>query len=147
MRHVQRNVTRLAAAWACAVGLLAGCGAPTEPTLDDVQLDFYTKVVFGLPSLATRATPGPDEILIEGILLAPNSGYTIGGTVASVPGRLDVFVTARKADPGLPYATQNYYAATLLRLRRGEYPLRVLHVVERERMDTTVVLNRTISVR
>ena len=145
MRYVQRRHL-IRARWSLpALLLLAACGSPTEPS--DVRFAFFTKVVFGLPTLATIATPGAGSIEVEGVLLAPHTAYELSGDANPALGRLDVAITARKAGPGLPYPTQNYYAVTLSSLRRGSYALRVLHVIERERMDTTVVFNQTVTVR
>jgi hypothetical protein len=145
MRHVQRrHLSR--ARWSLpALLLLGACSSPTEPS--DVRLAFFTKVVFGLPTLATIATPGAGTIEVEGVLLAPHTSYDLSGDATPAVGRLDVAITARKAGTGLPYPTQNYYAVTLSSLRRGDYAVRVMHVVEREQMDTTVVFNKTVTVR
>ena len=146
MRCVQRRHLRRAPRWSLpGLLLLVGCSSPTEP--NEVRLAFFTRVVFGLPTLATIATPGDRAIEVEGVLLAPHTAYELSANATPEIGRLDVAITARKSGTGQPFPTQNYYAATLSSLRRGAYALRVLHVIEREQMDTTVVYNQTVTVR
>jgi hypothetical protein len=146
VRHVQR--VHLTAP--VVLALLAGCGAPVAPTdVEEPLLSFFTRVVFGFPTLATTAeTPRDAEIVVSGLVVAPTSSYLVEGDLESPRrGELTVTIKATRQSGGQPFPTQNYYAATIQRLAPGSYAVRVLHVIERDTWDTTLAFNRTVQVR
>ena len=136
-----------AVAAAVGVGLLVACGSPTEPG-GGPQLHLYTQVVFGFPSLPTTADPRDRSVVVSGLIVTPNTGYFLDAAL-QVPmrGRLEITVSALRGNSGLPFPSQNYYAATVGRLVPGVYSVRVIHVVERDTQDTTVALDQTVRVR
>ncbi|MEZ4586951.1 MAG: hypothetical protein R2909_11155 [Gemmatimonadales bacterium] len=130
---------------------LAACGASTGPTGGARLADFFTREVFGFPTLLTSATTDEREILVTGLLIAPGTSYLVTGELEERPDTLVVVIRGARRSESRAVAVQNYYGATIDGLARRSYRIRVLHVTQKvnqpEVWDTTLVYDRAVLVR
>jgi len=141
---------RLVAALAAALALGA-CAAPTAPSGEARLTEFYTREVFGFPTLLTSATADNRELLVTGLLIAPGNSYLVTGELEERPDTLVVVIKGARRSLSQAVAVQNYYGATISGLTRRSYQVRVFHVIQKVNepavWDTTAVYDRAIVVR
>jgi hypothetical protein len=125
--------------------LLAGCGSPTEPV--HATLEFFGQLLFGIPTLETRAAPISGGIDVSGVFQTPNSGYTLFGSLQSRDDhQLVLHINAYNTKPGFPFASQNYYVGKIRNLPAGSYDLLVIHELHYESIVTTRAFHGTLDV-
>jgi len=135
-----------------AVGaLVGGCGDPVEPSGEARIAEFFTREVFGFPTLLTTATMDNREILVTGLMIAPGTSYQVTGELEARPDSLLVVIKGARRSGSQPVAVQNYYGATIAGLARKTYQVHVRHVIQKvtdaEVWDTATVYSRPIIVR
>lgn len=128
-----------------ALLLVAGCGSPTEPV--HATLQFFEQLLFGIPTLETRAAPITGGIDVSGVFQTPNSGYTLFGELRSHDDhQLVLHINAYNTRPGFPFASQNYYVGKIRNLPTGSYDLLVIHELHYETTVTTQAFHGTLDV-
>lgn len=104
----------------------AACGSTTGPS--DVEVEFKSEIVFGIPTLPTAARMQSGALVITGVVQTPGTGYNLLGEFTRLPGRrLQLEVHAYDNAPGVPFTSQMYYRAIIRNLAAGPYDLLVLH--------------------
>ncbi|MDX2192833.1 MAG: hypothetical protein NW201_05735 [Gemmatimonadales bacterium] len=99
------------------------------PARDGLRLDFEARLLLVPPATRLRTSMGPGTVRIEGHLSTGSRGWRLEGAVARHRNRLDLFVRARRADPGAGEGIEDHaYAAVLGPLRAGRWRLRVRHL-------------------
>ena len=127
-------------------GLLAACGDPVAPGEPTFRLE--QREVFGAPHVPTLVEGLDRAIRITGLLIAPGTEYTVQGELKVLaPRELEVELTATATSAGLPYLKESYYVGTIERLSRGEYTLRVFHIIAATPADTVMTFNNIVRVR
>lgn len=130
---------------------LAACGDPIGPIGEARLAEFFTREVFGFPTLLTSATADNREILVTGLLIAPGNSYLVTGELEERPDTLMVVIKGARRSQSQAVAVQNYYGATIDGLARRSYRVQVFHVTQKvnqpEVWDTTQVYDRAVVVR
>jgi hypothetical protein len=118
--------------------LVAGCSSTTEPA--HATLQFFGQIIFGIPTLDTRADPIAGGIDVSGVVQTPSSGYTLFGALESHSGnQLLLVISAYNTVSGHFFPSQNYYVGRIRNLPPGTYDLQVVHQLHLE----SVVTERT----
>ena len=87
-------------------------------------------------------------VFVKGLIDAPNSGFGVFGALrVAGPRAIDLEVTAAQVKEGIPALVRTYYEGNIENLGRGEYTVRVVHILLREKPDTTIALDTTVTVR
>ncbi len=125
--------------------LVGACGSPTEPV--HATLQFFGQLLFGIPTLETRAEPITGGIDVSGVFQTPTSGYTLFGSLQSRGDhQLVLRINADNTKPGFPFKSQNYYVGRIRNLPAGSYDLLVIHELHYESTVTTQAFHGNLDV-
>lgn len=126
--------------------LLAACGSPTGTGAP--ILSFTGQVVFGIPTLATRAEYQDGGIKVTGVLQTPTADYTLSGTLSVIGSRqLSLEIDADKTRSGAPpFPVQNYYEGRIRNLAPGDYDLEVIHTLHTAQVQSAQVFRQNVRV-
>ena len=143
MRHLREPLTKIA----MAAGLLlaAACSGATGPS--EPSFRFFTREVFGFPSRAPSVEVTSGDVLLTGILLVPTTEYAVIGQLdRPVPGTLNVTVRASKARSGVGVEARHYYAATVANLPSGDYNVRLIYIIQRNPVVSSLVFQQAVTI-
>ncbi|MGE0443474.1 MAG: hypothetical protein AB7L66_07960 [Gemmatimonadales bacterium] len=131
-------------AWLVLAGLALGAACASGPS--EPELDFYTRVVFGFPSLVPEVTAGSGEIVVTGLLATKSAGFTLHGELLQpTPRSLVVKITAAETGAGVALRTQHYFAATIRPLAAVPHDLTLIYVVSGDGRDSTELLRTAVT--